>query len=295
MNKNKKIIIVFLIVLFIVIGVVCLYKVTEKSVTDRANFNFTAQNVSPIPVDTVNNEKNNNQSEVHDTMENVTNISVSINGKKYIAIIENNETTKTFINRLPQEFNMNELNGNEKYIYMDSPLPTNLVNPKHIKSGDIMLYGSDCLVIFYKSFDTNYSYTKIGHIDNLPDLGNDNIIAKFERYAPPMDMENKDSNANKITDVKFVRTYNIVANLNMTDTTGKYNFYVVQQFQLSEPIVIKIDNEYNLEENKNYEFTFKGTKIDGKEYTIQDIFNTFDITNIEKTDRIGLEQRQDEI
>ena len=127
------------------------------------------------------NYENGNKSEVDEIMEDSTNINVSINNKKYNATIENNETAKTFISRLPQEFNMEELNGNEKYVYMDNSLPTNSMNPKHIKSGDIMLYGSDCLVIFYKSFDTNYSYTKIGHIDNLPDLGIDNITVKFER------------------------------------------------------------------------------------------------------------------
>ena len=127
------------------------------------------------------NYENGNKSEVDEIMEDATNINVSINSKKYNATIENNETAKTFITRLPQEFNMEELNGNEKYVYMDNPLPTNSMNPKHIKSGDIMLYGSDCLVIFYKSFDTNYSYTKIGHIDNLTDLGNDSIIVRFEK------------------------------------------------------------------------------------------------------------------
>lgn len=44
-----------------------------------------------------------------------------------------------------------------------------------------MLYGNNCLVVFYKSFDTSYSYTKIGHIDNLSDLGSRNITIKFER------------------------------------------------------------------------------------------------------------------
>lgn len=66
-----------------------------------------------------------------------------------------------------QEFNMLELNGNEKYAYIEKTLPTNSNNPKHILAGDIMLYGSDCLVIFYKSLKTNYNYTKIGHSDDL--------------------------------------------------------------------------------------------------------------------------------
>ncbi len=181
MNNNKKIIIAFLIILFIVIGVAIAYKIIEKSVTDRGNFKFNVENISSDPVDTTNYEKDNNKSEENYIMENVTNINVIINSKKYNATIENNETAKKFISLLPQEFSMKELNGNEKYIYMDNSLPTNSTNPKHIESGDIMLYGDDCLVIFYKSFDTKYSYTKIGHIDNLPDLGNDNVNVKFER------------------------------------------------------------------------------------------------------------------
>ena len=79
---------------------------------------------------------------------------------------------------------MEELNGNEKYIYLDETYPTNSYDPKHINKGDVMLYGDNCLVIFYKSFDTSYSYTKIGHIDNLEELGNESINVKFniEQY-----------------------------------------------------------------------------------------------------------------
>ena len=64
---------------------------------------------------------------------------------------------------------------------MDNTLSTNSYNPKHIEKGDVMLFGNNCLVILYESFDTEYSYTKIGHIDNLDDLGNGRIIAKFEK------------------------------------------------------------------------------------------------------------------
>lgn len=111
----------------------------------------------------------------------VDKINVTINGKKYEANLENNETVKSLVNLLPREFNMNELNGNEKYVYLDTKLPMDASNPKHISKGDIMLYGDNCLVIFYESFDTSYSYTKIGHIDNLDDLGNNSVLVKIER------------------------------------------------------------------------------------------------------------------
>ncbi|MBQ9023743.1 MAG: hypothetical protein IJ105_00810 [Bacilli bacterium] len=106
---------------------------------------------------------------------------VIINEKEYSINLEDNNTVESFINMLPKEFNMNELNGNEKYIYLDKSLPTNSYNPKHINTGDVMLFKDNCLVIFYKSFDTSYSYTKIGHIDDLPDLGNDSILVRFEK------------------------------------------------------------------------------------------------------------------
>lgn len=101
---------------------------------------------------------------------------------------------------------------------------------------------------------------------------------------------------NKNIDVQFVRTFTVLANLKQTDATGEYNFYVVDQFQNFNPIVIKVNKEYNeLEINQNYEFTFKGSKIEGKDYSIRDIFDTFYIINIEKTNKLGLEQIQDPI
>lgn len=133
----------------------------------------------------VNNaEINNSITEEKETKESdvkVSDIKVIINNNTYTLKLENNKTVEDFINLLPKKFTMNELNGNEKYIYMDNSLTTNSYNPKHIEKGDIMLFGDNCLVIFYKSFDTSYSYTKIGHIDNLEDLGNGSITAKFEK------------------------------------------------------------------------------------------------------------------
>lgn len=151
----KKIIIIVLIFLFLVIGFIT-YKLTNKNI-------------------------NNNSNSINNNEEYMENIKVNINGTIYEVTILDNETTKAFINKLPQEFNMQELNDNEKYVYLDYELPANSINPKQITKGDIMLYGNDCLVIFYKSFETNYSYTKIGHIDNLVDLGSGTINVKFEK------------------------------------------------------------------------------------------------------------------
>ena len=109
------------------------------------------------------------------------NINVVIGDKTYNAVLEENNTTQYFMNMLPQKYNMSELNGNEKYVYLDETLPTNSYNPKHIEKGDLMLYGNNCIVVFYKSFDTPYSYTKIGHIENLPDLGDKDIDISFEK------------------------------------------------------------------------------------------------------------------
>ncbi len=131
--------------------------------------------------DTNNQEINIDNNEINNTNEVIKSVKAIINGKEYIINLEDNETAKSFVNLLPQELNMSELNGNEKYIYLDNTLPTNSSNPKRINSGDVMLYGNNCLVIFYKSFDTSYSYTKIGHIDNLPNLGNSSITVKFEK------------------------------------------------------------------------------------------------------------------
>ena len=61
MNKSKKIIIGILIVLIIVVGIVVAYKIIEKSVTNRADFNFAVENISSTPVNTIDNGQNDTE------------------------------------------------------------------------------------------------------------------------------------------------------------------------------------------------------------------------------------------
>ena len=105
---------------------------------------------------------------------------IIINNKKLGIDLENNSTASALIKLLPLELSMNDLNGNEKYVYINESLPTNTYSPKHIEAGDVMLFGDNCLVIFYESFDTSYSYSKIGHIDSLPSLDDGNISISID-------------------------------------------------------------------------------------------------------------------
>lgn len=67
---------------------------------------------------------------------------------------------------------------------MNSNLTTNSSSPRRINSGDIKLFGSNCLVVFYDSFNTSYSYTDLGKIDNVDEfvkeLGRENVTITFE-------------------------------------------------------------------------------------------------------------------
>lgn len=127
------------------------------------------------------NNKTQKQENVKESEEVVNSMNIVINEKEYKLNLENNETVTELLTKLPLQLNMNDLNSNEKYVYLDFSLKNNPVNPKHINKGDVMLYTDNCLVIFYKNFDTSYSYTRIGHINNLPDLDNNSISVKLEK------------------------------------------------------------------------------------------------------------------
>ncbi|MBR1672603.1 MAG: hypothetical protein IJ702_06725 [Fretibacterium sp.] len=95
---------------------------------------------------------------------------VRIGGRTFTAILADNGTAKAFSGRLPLTLDMSELNGNEKYHYLDRSLPSAPERVGQIRAGDIMLYGDNCVVLFYRSFSTSYRYTRIGHIEDASTL-----------------------------------------------------------------------------------------------------------------------------
>jgi len=93
-------------------------------------------------------------------------LKIEAGGQVFNATLLDNPTTRALLERLPMTISMGELNGNEKYYYLPDSLPTNSQKPGNIHAGDLMLYGSDCLVLFYESFSSGYSYTQLGSIDD---------------------------------------------------------------------------------------------------------------------------------
>ncbi|MFB3387083.1 cyclophilin-like fold protein [Flavobacterium sp. LAR06] len=125
-----------------------------------------------------NNENGNN-----DTIS-TTKMKITIGTTVFTATLYNNPSAAELKAMLPLTLNMTELNGNEKYYDFPGPFLVNTSVGGDIKAGDLMLYGNNVLVLFYKSFNTSYRYTKLGYIDNPTGLatamGAGNVVVKFE-------------------------------------------------------------------------------------------------------------------
>ena len=142
------------------------------------------QNYSNAPP---NNEidypSNNDDESKLDSEDKRGNMRIKVNNTIFEVTLENNSTVNAFYDLLPQSLNMIELNGNEKYCYLSSPLPTNSSSINVIHAGDIMLWGNNCIVIFYETFSSGYSYSKIGKINNIENLkqclGSGSVVVDF--------------------------------------------------------------------------------------------------------------------
>ena len=95
-------------------------------------------------------------------------ICITVGGKVFKADMEDTETGKAFIGKLPLTLDMSELNGNEKYCYGVS-LPKDDKYFDSIAAGDLMLYSGSCIVLFYGPAG-GYSYTRIGKLASTEGL-----------------------------------------------------------------------------------------------------------------------------
>jgi hypothetical protein len=100
----------------------------------------------------------------------MTAIKVRIGEKTFTARLEDNATAKAFTAMLPLTLRMTDLNDNEKVVELAKKLPGEVSNPGTIREGDLMIWSSQSLVLFYKTFPTSYRYFRLGHIEDTSGL-----------------------------------------------------------------------------------------------------------------------------
>lgn len=137
---------------------------------------LSVNTASCSPNDTIPNQQNSI------TMDNK--LKITIGKSSFNVTLYDNAAVTAFKAMLPMTISMSEMNGNEKLHYLPNRLPTSTSASGKIYSGDLMLWGSDCLVLFYKNFSSSYSYTKLGYTDDASGLetalGKGNATITFE-------------------------------------------------------------------------------------------------------------------
>jgi hypothetical protein len=153
-----------LLVMMLMVSVLC----GNTASCDKSN-----TNINPDPI--IGNNDNDMSS---------NKITIKINSKIFTATLLDNNSAKAFKQILPITVRMTDLNDNEKKYDLADNLPAKPSKPGSIKKGDLMLYGSRTLVLFYQSFSTVYSYTKLGAVDDVSGfasaLGSGSATVTFE-------------------------------------------------------------------------------------------------------------------
>ena len=95
---------------------------------------------------------------------------MTVGERRFAITLTDNAAARAFAAHLPLTLDMDELNGNEKHADLPEALPANASRPGTIRNGDLMLYGTSTVVVFYETFDSSYAYTRLGRVDVAADL-----------------------------------------------------------------------------------------------------------------------------
>ncbi|NIJ72083.1 MULTISPECIES: cyclophilin-like fold protein [unclassified Xanthomonas] len=91
---------------------------------------------------------------------------MTVGDRRFLITLADNAAARAFAAQLPLALDMDELNGNEKHAELPQPLPAAPHRPGTIRPGDLMLYRTQTLVVFYARFASAYSYTRLGWVDD---------------------------------------------------------------------------------------------------------------------------------
>ncbi|MBB6130826.1 cyclophilin-like fold protein [Mucilaginibacter lappiensis] len=130
------------------------------------------------------NNSNGPDSDVTTIIPTGSKMKINIGSQIYRATLYENAAAAAFKALLPMTLDMADLNNNEKHFDLPRTLPVNSSNPGTIQTGDLMLYGSSTLVLFYKGFNTSFSYTRLARVDDISGLadalGSTNVRVTYQ-------------------------------------------------------------------------------------------------------------------
>ncbi|MCC8146245.1 MAG: T9SS type A sorting domain-containing protein [Bacteroidales bacterium] len=159
-------------------------------------------------------------------------LKITIGSNEFTATLNDNETVRAFVDILPLTVHMNEMGGYEKYHYLPQNLPGSATNPGTTYEGDLMIWASNCLVLFYTTRSTSYSYIRLGRIDDTSGLrqalGTGNVEITFELEGNSTDLES-------IEEMKNISIVSALPAENYVEVTG--DFETLSLYSLSGKLV----------------------------------------------------------
>ena len=161
---------------------------------------------------------------------------IKINDAEYEFELKDNEAANQIKSKLPFTVKMSNLNENEIYYrFSGESFTTNEKQVGTINKGDIHLYQSNVLVLFYKTFTTSYSYTELGKLKDPTGLDtliglNDVEVQWFTKNSEPDETpkENTDETPEADTTQRTTKDTPDITDKDTTPTDSfeRYSFQV---------------------------------------------------------------------
>lgn len=111
---------------------------------------------------------------------------MTVGERRFVVTLADTDAARAFAERLPLSLDMSDLNGNEKKFDLSQPLPSKPSRPGTIRTGDLMLWSANTVVVFYLTFESPYAYTRLGRLDDptglAQTLGESSVRVDFSRH-----------------------------------------------------------------------------------------------------------------
>ena len=155
---------------------------------------------------------------------------IKIGDKTFPFTLKDTAAANELKQKLPLKLQMTKLNDNEIYYqFTNEHFTTNTKNVGTINIGDIYLYQSNYLVLFYKTFSTSYSYSDLGTLTDTNGLAeaigsSSSVLVEWCLNSCNSNENTNSTNSDTTTETTIPKSDTTTDTDNDTDETfGNYN------------------------------------------------------------------------